>query len=356
MTSSTANHPIADWYRYVGSVIDRLIPAFDLETSRETIERAYAITCGQSLAYPLSDVRCVSRINDDGTPFQFSVAFGAFEPALQFLSEAGATTGADRDRISRECIRELADLLQCRTDLDECMPLIDRLAPADAVDLATDPGGAFWIGIAWRRQRAPKLKVYVNASWGSEESQWSRLSALTAFFDAAARWAEIQPTVAGTMRPLGAAITLDADGAPEGRIYLRAYGQRVSYYEGLARAHAEPAFVGALEAYARAILADGYDYPTLSAVCSFGLGPDAGRDFKFELCGHCAFSSDAEARSRCEDWMQRLGVDGGAYRRLLAAVSTRPLSADRVNLHGFTGLGWKRGNPYCTVYVKPFPS
>src|SRR6185312_5334856 len=61
-------------FRHVGDQITRLMPLLGVERSTPQIREAFAILCRESLAPPEDDqVPRVSRLNADGTPFQFGL-------------------------------------------------------------------------------------------------------------------------------------------------------------------------------------------------------------------------------------------------------------------------------------------
>jgi hypothetical protein len=88
-------------------------------------------------------------------------------------------------------------------------------------------------------------------------------------------------------------------------------------------------------------------------VCSVGLNSGEEPDLKFELCGHCAFVSDLDARSACLDWLAFQNVDPTPYRLLSDTLSGNYLNATASTLHAYVGIGLKRGQPYSTIYLKP---
>src|SRR5262245_31327904 len=69
--------------------IDQLIPLFGVARQAPMIQRAYRALCGASLAIePRTCAPGRSRINADGTPFQFALHLNTTDPpALQFLGE-----------------------------------------------------------------------------------------------------------------------------------------------------------------------------------------------------------------------------------------------------------------------------
>jgi hypothetical protein len=343
-------------YSYVGSQIAALISRFGLQSSQAQIEQIYGEICRESLAFPLGTRPAGhSRINHDGTPFQFSVTLGSPFRSLQFLAEAGilGLSGAERIRVSRDRITAVAQRLQADVALSAVSGLLAVLAPDTDVDLLADPAGAFWIGVAFASGHAPRLKIYTNASWGSEHDRWARLEHFASHFRALEPWQKLEGTLRAELKPLGTAVTLAGKEPPSGRIYLGAYGKRIAYYEALARSIHGDGFRRILQQYAECMLGNDYLYPTQSAVCSFGVGAGAELDLKFELCGHCLFSSDVEAASRLRAWFEVANLDPADYLDVLDILSEGHLSDKAPDLHVYVGVGLKHGTPYSTVYLKP---
>jgi hypothetical protein len=343
-------------YDYVGSQIAALIARFDLHASYSQIMQTYEDICRDSLAFPHGTrPPNYSRINHDGTPIQYAVTLGPSHHTLQFLSEAGSlsVTSAERMRVNRECITTVAQRLHADEALLSVTPLLDVLAPDTNVDLLADPGGAYWVGVAFSTARGPHLKIYINARWGKEQDRWARLSRFAAHFDKSAQWGNIAGRLAPDLQPLGTAITLQGGQPPTGRIYLSAYGKHMPFYEKLAEVYGGTSFMRQLGSFGRCVLGDDYVYPTQTAVCSFGLGDNPMPDFKFELCAHCLFTSDVEAAARLRDWFEVTHLDTTDYWDMLNILSEGRLSDKAPDLHCYVGVGMQRGAPYATIYLKP---
>lgn len=343
-------------YSYVGGRIAALIPRFHIQSQRPQIMQVYEDVCSESLAFPLGARPAdYSRINHDGTPFQFAVILGPPFRSLQFLSEVGmpGLPGAERIRVNRDCIARVAESLHAEAALSAAASLLDESAPDTHPDLLADPAGAFWIGAAFASAHEPKLKIYTNARWGGERGRWSRLSRFASYFGALEPWRKLENTLARDMEPLGTSVILSGEKTPAGRIYLSTYGKHAAYYEELAKSVSGESFKHVLQQYAKCILSDDYPYPTQTAVCSFGFGAGLALDFKFELCGHCLFANDVEAASRLRTWCTAAGLDPADYLDVLDILSEGYLSKNAPDLHCYVGVGLKQGAAYFTVYLKP---
>jgi hypothetical protein len=343
------------FYDYVGRQLTTLISRLGVESSRSKIIQSYQTICKDSMAFPADEKPPdFSRINHDGTPFQFALNLGKHSAALQFMSEAGVpgSYGAKRIRVSRKRILELSAILHVQEAYSHISGLLDEMAPATSPDLLADPAGAFWIGVGFIPGQKPQLKIYNNAKWGSDSQIWRRLDRFASTFPAFEHWQALE-LGCSRLKPLGMALTLHPDGPVSGRIYLSEYGQRVSYYERLAQPITSQAFQRFFQQYMRIILAEDYDYPTRSAVVSFGFDSSSELNFKFELCGHCLFASDVEAVGRLRTWLQSANLNSSAYLTTLEVLSEGRLSETKPHLHCYVGVGEKQETMSSSVYLKP---
>jgi len=256
-------------------------------------------------------------------------------------------------RVNRQCISTVAQRLHMIGALSSVTHLLDALAPETDIDLLAAPGGAYWIGVAFADARKPHLRIYINTRWGKEQDRWSRLSRFAAYFDKSQQWRDIANTLAIDLQPLGAAITLNGDKSPAGRIYLSAYGKHMPFYEELADVYGGVNFMDQLRAFGRCVLGDDYVYPTQTAVCSFGFGENPMLEYKFELCAHCLFASDVEATTRLRSWFEVARLDATDYWGMLDILSEGYLSDKAPDLHCYVGVGLRSGAPYATIYLKP---
>ncbi len=343
------------WYAYVETLVARMIPAFGLSECGPLITGAYGIVCRESLAGRVGrSYRNLSRINEDGTPFQFSLTLGHFKSPFQFLSEAGVLGSSTAERLARSktTIGRLAKLFQIEDPVIEHRDLFDEILPSANALLMADPAGALWIGASFDHRDGPSLRLYCNGKWGSPQARWARCAKFADYLGAAQLWRDLESS-ASAMEPLGMALTVNAARAPTGRIYLSAYGKSLAYYEEVLRSFADQDLCRLLRAYAVITLGDDCQYPIRSTVLSFGLRPGADPDVKFELCSHCAFSDDLQAKNRCLRWLEWLGVDPTLYVTVLTLISDHGLSERACRVHCYAGFGRKQATTYSTLYLKP---
>jgi hypothetical protein len=338
--------------RQLTSIVER----FDLKESEPRILRTYSAICDRSLAFPLGpQLPTFSRINNDGTPIQIATTLGAPFRVFQFVSETGwpGASGSERLRAGRECITTVARLLDADAPLQDVASLLSELVPENDPELLADPAGALWIGAAFASTHHPRLRVYVNGSWGRQDDQWVRLDRFASHFCALEAWREARKILPPEMKPLGSAVTLAREAAATGRIYVIAYGKLVKDYEKLARAVSGDRFAEALRQYAECLLGEDRCYPTPTVVCSFGLATRRDLDFKIELCSHCLYPSDAEASDRLRSCLDAAGVDTADYLHLLEVLTEGELNNSALELHSYAGIGVRDGESYFPVYLKP---
>ena len=255
-------------YRLVSDQITGLMPLFGVVAVADQVQKTLALIGSGALAPPDGQrIQRPSRLNADGTPFQFAMTLGADLP-LQFLCEPASLDlcNVARLRIVHEQIDALFLLLGL-ANADLVHAWLDRMAPVEDPDLATDDAGPVWFGAAFARGAAPKLKIYVNAKWGPSADRWLRMGLLADHVDAAAAWRRLQAMLPATLRPLGVALNLSANAMPEGRLYF--YGQDMTFadYRSLAAALGCDALGPHLLMLEAELLADDAPFATRSAVC-----------------------------------------------------------------------------------------
>lgn len=345
-------------YDRVREHIEFLVPRFDLRDSRDLISQAFDLLGRDSLAIPLGGQPGYrSTLNEDGTPFQFALVLRPFEDRLrlQFLGEVGKSelSNIERRALAEEVITSLSRLFGCGREWLSCRGAIEEIAPRDSPELSSDPGGTFWVGVSCLRGEAPRLLVYINARWGSEDAAWCRLGTWADYLGVRDQWNDQQRLICERMAPLGVSLSLQAGRPPAGRIYVRGYGNPLRYYEQLANSAIDSRFAKHLQESARTLLGSASIYPTRSVVCSYSFQRGRNPDFKVEFCAHCAFSSDAEAVSRCLAWLEFLQMPDDPYLTLLNTLSSAGVSGTTRGLHSFVGLGSDTQHTYCTVYLNP---
>ena len=342
--------------------LEGLIPRFALTAQAGPILAAFDAVCRESLAI---DVRRrapeLSRINADGTPLQFAVAFSRNRStALQFVGESGLPGASMQQRrnASLASLRALATSCDLRDEVDDLIPTLCRLAP-EQPDLLDNPSGVFWLAPTFWPDAPPSLTVYVNTAWGCSTARWARLDDVAAFFNVRNGWQTIAADAMRAMSPLGVAFTVRLRRTTSARIYLRAFGAPTSLYRSLltdavSRHDAADVF----EDFRTHVLCLEDRQPTRSAVFSVELMPGEIVGAKFEHCAHCAFDHDAHAAARIDDWLQRSHVETAIYRDTVSHLNFgRTLSSQALpTLHAYVGVGFRGSEHYTSVYFNPGPA
>ena len=259
-------------------------------------------------------------------------------------------------KLSKLRIQSLLDLLNIDNATFPLTNLLNEMLPENDPELLSDHAGTIWISPSFSPHDKPKLTLYINAKWGPANKRLDRLEKFASYFAAEVHWRKFAQLAKEEMEPLGIAVTLSGDSQPTGRIYMSTFGRRVDYFMNLSRELTQCAVDTLFERFAAITLGEACKYPTQSAVCSIGVGSAADPDLKIELCGHCAFTSDIEARARCLDWLAHMRVDPAPYLDLLEILSEGQLSSTSSVVHAYAGLGVKRNQPYTTIYLKPSPT
>jgi hypothetical protein len=347
----------------VRNQVERLIPVFGVSREASAVLASFDILCSESLDL---DVRCrapeFSRINADGTPFQFALSLSQHWPApLQFLGEAGRPGCGMQERLRAgyASLRELARECGVVAEVEGILPLLSHLAPQGDPFLLNDASGIFWFALGFWPDAPPSLTVYINGRWGGARAQWQRMDRFAAFFDSTDHWRSLVSMTSPGPAPLGMAVTLRPDAATSGRIYLHAFGVELSVYRGLFLAAATPPCAAdAFDEFATYVMGDDVRYPTRSAVFSFELAAARVAGAKFELCAHCAFTHDAEAAGRISGWLEQLGAGHEVYRSTVSSLTReRPLSDEaRPSLHAYVGVGARGLDRYASIYLNPGPA
>ena len=326
-----------------------------MEEKQIEIMRVYETICKESLSTPIGKKPSfLSRINDDGLPFQIALSLGSHPNTLKFLSEVCIPGSSNLDRImlSRNRIKILASLL-CQESTEQMAFLLNRMAPTDDPTLIADPAGAYWIGVRFSEKTSPTLQVYINAKWGTEPKMWERLDEFAKFFNNYEEWSAAKSLFTNGMKPLGMLITAQRDLPLGGRIYLSSHDSPLSYYEDMIRSFTNGACNELFQQFLDIFLPRTSEYPMKFIVCSFGIGCDLVPKFKFEICGHCIFKSDNDALDKCLYWAKVTKVDPKIYFRVLKIISGGNISTTKNNVHKFFGIGFHDNKVDSSIYLKP---
>jgi hypothetical protein len=343
-------------FAYVQAQLDALSSAFALETQQQLISGAFRAIFHRSLGFPLGTYPPGrSRLNEDGIPIQFATAVGLHPSPLRFVGDVGPLEGDGslRMRFARKAMEDVATIISAEAELEAIRPLLDEVAPEHNRACQDDYAGRLWIGAAFATNNVPRMRVYVNGSWGSGPQRWSRLRAFATHFGHAQAWDTLKEILPSSLCPMGVAVTLGHGDQARGAIYLRAFGLRLTDYVTLASAVAGATNADVIQAFGAALLGDDASYPTPSAVLSLGFGPDPRPVAELEFCGHCLFADDATAHNRLLRFFSAAGLDVAPYQALTETLSVGAPPEAQLRRHSFIGLDAKSARPVYTVYMKP---
>ncbi len=333
-------------YKQAPDRLERLVRRFGVRERGEQIRRCFELVCGESLRAGAGR----SSLNADGTPVQFALSLAAGRPtAFEFVGEALVGVEYEQRRAhGLECMRTLAAEIGAEREVRSVQTLMADIAGTGPAGDCEDPVGAFWIGAAFDPKGSAAMTVYANVRRGEEQGRWESLSAFAAAFDSAG-WQRIEAAMRPLgLRPLGAGVRVSAGGKPRARLYFGAYGVKADDYRRAFReAGGSAEFDSELELFFDEALGEDRNYPTRSAVCSFGWA-DGEWHPKLELCGHCAWTTNDEAVARCAAWLERLGFDAGLYRDVIDI-----LRSGSAAIHAYAGVGMRRGEAYASIYLNP---
>src|SRR5262249_7740989 len=341
------------FYSQVADRLTKLMAIVGVEESAAQIRRTFALLCSESLAPHGDRMARESRLNADGTPFQFACMLVS-PPSLQFLSEPARANASNTERLdaAHEHIEALLPLFSI-DDAAEVHSCLDRIVPAEDPELAVDHAGPIWLGAGFAPLSPPRLKIYMNTKWGSPRDRWKRIDALADWVGASSEWRALRPLLHNALQPLGVSLTLCRFAPPEQRVYFHAPEMTFADHETQAVAVGSIGVGARLAAFRAQLLSEDAAFAMRSAVCSFGLQRRAVPSFKLELCAHCAFASDAVARARCRRWLEGEGFDATQYCRVVDALAVGPLSTQDTRLHSFVGMAERRGLAHPTMYFNP---
>jgi hypothetical protein len=343
-------------FAHVAAQLDTLAAAFSLDAEARLIREVYGALCRRALDFPLGvGPAAPSRLNSDGTPIQLATVVGSRPAPLRFVADPGPLDAQGKARMSGAfaAMRDVAELIGAEAGLAAVAPLLGEIAPENALALRAHPAGVLWIGAAFAPGVVPRLRIYVNGSWGSRTAQSARLRCFAANFHRVDAWDDLAARFPDALAPLGFALTVTPGEETLGAVYLRAFGLRLSDYAALACAASGRENAERIRAFGCALLGADAAHPTPSAVLSFGFGPEPHLSTELEFCAHCLYSDDVSSKAALEQLFVRARVDPTPYRALISALAPAELQPGRPRLHSFIGTAAKSAEPAYTVYMKP---
>lgn len=341
---------------HVRAQLEDLIEVLELSTAGELLGRCHDVLLADSCGYPARGrPHRRSTLNTDGTPVQLSLSLRSDRSGLQFLGEAGAAGRSNAERLaaSQGRLRQAAILLGAERSLAAIEPLVDTLVPTADRELLADHAGAVWLGAGCAAGAAPHVKLYCNAKWGEASGRWQRLRQVATSFGIDSDWPNLRALGTLGLEPLGTGLRVASGSAAAARIYLSGYGLSWQRIEEIGARFGGAAFEEQIRRLKMTLPDDGHQWPTRSVVCSFAMAPGRLADVKVELCAHCAFSSDAEARTHCLRWLDDDDAAAAVYLRALAILAPDGMNHAAVALHSHFGVDSRGAR---TVYFNPRPA
>lgn len=290
-----------------------------------------------------------SHVVDDGTPFEFSVAFGK-QPELRFMVEPLGSPPSLATNVARA--RALLASLAKSYPID-----LSRFERVADLFLPEAPRGVFglWVAAGFSARGGPELKLYLDPQAsgsarapGVVEEALSRLG-----FDGA--W----PVIGNVLASRGPVLdelkyfSLDLSKTPEARVkvYARHHFSTpdVVAYAATGCPSAEP---DSIRRFLATVSPDRSDYSgrgpfTCYAFVEGRVTPDSVTTH-FPINGYAA--NDAVVSERVRACLEEFGLPGHTYAKALMAIADRPL-AQRVGLTSYVSFRRRRDETRITLYL-----
>jgi hypothetical protein len=338
-----------------------LLPVFGLELCAQRVLRVYDLITRESLVLDLdAPIPRFSTINADGVPFELSVSLGAREGGLRFLTEVGVPGSSIAERINLSCIRlgEVLRELQLEKAGAEVNQAFQVVFPRDPMDLRGWRGG-MWLAVRFLRDGRAGLRIYIDATHGTERERWQRAATLLAQLGrtkALESLCRLSPIVSATATPLGIALDILPSGVGGIKFYTRTFDPGLPRVDRVLEGVDLLPYRDELHRFLEILSAESPGLPPSALVLSleFPREEDAPLGLKIDACAHCLFPSDRAAHLRCQALGQRLEVDLHQYEATLDELSGGSLSEVGVNHHAFFGIGFsQRESRRLNIYLKP---
>ncbi len=292
-----------------------------------------------------------SHVVDDGTPFEFSVAYGGDGAELRIMVEPfGAAPSLESN--AQAAIELLRDLSK---DYDITL---DRFEKVRDLFLPEKPRGPFsiWVAACFEGTRPPDFKIYLCPEARGARHAAAVLEEALVRLGFSGAWG-----VAG--KHLGARgpeldqfkyFSLDLGKTPEARVKVYARHQASTPEDLEAAASASPTHrPGEVKRFLKAV-APGLQkfrgrapFTCYSFVEGRGDSPSAVTTH-FPINGYAR--NDLEVSESALATLEHLGISAGGYLRTLDVIATRPLE-DGVGLQSYLSFRRHKDKPRLTVYL-----
>ncbi|QAT84326.1 hypothetical protein EJ065_2754 [Corallococcus coralloides] len=287
-----------------------------------------------------------SAVGEDGSPYEFSVAFGAKGAELRVLVEAQALPASARAYwdAGLELSRELQGRAGAR--LEHLERLADLFSPPQPTSFC-----ALWHALRLPATGVPDARVYLNPAAKGPEHTLDVVRESLERLGLGARWEDVERMRGAHGRvPL---LALDLSEEVIFKVYLSRDGLTVEDLEAWS-ARTFDSSAGDARALCSAMLPTPGPYGLLDIRTCFTMrGSEGGRPSRWvtSVTGG-AVGPDALFRERLVRLMESQGVPVAPYLRCLEVMAPGGLGNGR-GLHAGVTLQRERGVPRVTVYFSP---
>ena len=305
---------------------------------------------------PLDGPDYLSDVVDDHTPYEVSVALGGAGPELRMLVE---TADGDHSLLGRwRAARALGPWLRERlgADLRRLDQIADLFAPTAATAVEHGPLLALWHAVAFRPDRPPEVKAYLDLRARGSARSGELLEEVLARLEHDHAYPPLLRE-AGKRGPwLDELVYFSLDLAAHDRarvkVYFRHHQATATDAERIvgSRGGVEPSEV---RAFCGTILGDEGPYlarPLVSCWAFAGNHEPASAALYAPIAYYV--HDDAEARARIHRWLDSKEIAPEPYAEPLDRFADRPLAA-AVGLHSYVGFKRDRGTVKTTMYLAP---
>jgi hypothetical protein len=345
----------------VEAMLLRLASYYELQAQSAVLKQLFALVTRESLqSFDSAPGHSFSAINGNGFPVQFSVSLGAPTRSLRCLGEVAASgiSMPERLRLSTLRLREILSLLDLR-------PATGALNDAFAILFPKDPAatlrwtGGIWMGFGGAHGGPIALRLYVNQRWGNIADRVTRAGQVLSMLGrqhSLSAWAALAPRVSAGAIPYGVAFDVARGGIGAFKMYFACPEFDRSYVNDLVDLFSNRlgreqtmrwlSLCGLYQGNLRA--------GALLPAIEFKNDTDQSIELKLDVsCNHLE-TSDVAMDQRIRIYLQELSIPADEYDTVLVALSSLPLSSERVDRIQYCGVGLKNeGVSRFNIYLCP---
>jgi DMATS type aromatic prenyltransferase len=292
-----------------------------------------------------------SRIGDDHSPFEYSVAFAPHGPELRLLFEAQASTPTDlaNQRAAVALNRRLA----ARSGVH--MKRFDEISDLFLRDQETSEF-SLWHAVCFNRGQPPMFKLYLNPQVRGTTQAWRLLSEAMSRLGLSAE--TLRYVAEALRRPdLDQLSYFSLDLADHAKARVKVYvahhavaPQYVDDIFGICPAHR----VGDVVAFCDSMVGNrqSFERKPLMSCLSFTSDSDRPNTMTLHLPIAHYVDSDEVVSTRVGGFLREHGLDHAGYRTALNAIAKRPLSSAR-GIQSYASYRREAGALRFTAYLSP---